>query len=498
MFVGLGVTASHPDPSPAQTPSLPNIIVILTDDMRYDDLQYMTETNTLLANKGMLFENAFVSNALCCPSRATIMRGQYAHNTGVWTNVNGPSGGWLGYQSRGYEDDNVATNLDNAGYRTGLFGKYLNQYSGEGDVPLGWDDWFAFLQPIRYYDYDVNDNGRTRHFGTNASSYSTDVLSAETQKFIDASVRKRKPFFAYIAPKAPHGPFSTVPRHETDFDGATAPQSPSFDEEDVSDKPSWIQRLRRLTSDDIADINNTYERRLESLQSVDDLVAAVVTKLESRGVLDNTYIVFTSDNGWFRGEHRIRDGKARPYEEAPHVPLVIRGPGVQAGSSADELVLNTDYLPTFMDLAGVDTPSYVDGRSLLPVLGGSATSWRTAILLEGRAGNDPEIPVDRNYNGIRTSTTKYTEYQGGPETEGFRELYDFDPTHILPTYDPSQYDPDELSNIYYSGGDPNKPPLSDLSVLDSRLDALRSCQPEDDQQTTDVVEIPCQRAEDGS
>jgi arylsulfatase A-like enzyme len=424
----------------------------------------------------MRFDNAFVSNPLCCPSRATIMRGQYAHNTHVWTNVNGPSGGWQGYQSRGYEGNNVATHLDAAGYNTGLFGKYLNNYDVEGSKPPGWDDWFAFLQPIRYYDYDVNDNGTPTHFGTTDEDYSTDVLSRETVQFIDDSVTADEPFFAYVAPKAPHGSFRPVPGHETDFDGATAPRSPSFDEKDVSDKPPWIQRLRRLTDADIATVNKTYERRLESLQSVDDLVEAVVGKLSDEGVLSNTYIVFTSDNGWFRGEHRIRQGKARPYEEAPRVPLVISGPGVQKGST-DKLVLNTDYFPTFIDLADNDPanpvpiPSYVDGRSLLPVLEGSATTWRTAILIEGRAGNDPEIPVDRNYNGIRTSTTKYVEYEGG-----FRELYDL------------SKDPYELKNRY----NPHKPPAD----LAANLDALKSCAPEDDPKTTDVVEIPCQTAED--
>src|SRR5918993_3551032 len=178
MLVGLGMTASHAESSLAQTappfdPTDPNIIFILTDDMRYDDLnrnddpklEYMPKTMTLLADQGMSFSNAFVSNALCCPTRATIMRGQYAHNTGIWFNVNGPHGGWEGYNSLGYEKENVATQLDLAGYHTGLFGKYLNQY-GAGlpneqappPRPAGWDKWFAFLHPINYLNYDVNVN----------------------------------------------------------------------------------------------------------------------------------------------------------------------------------------------------------------------------------------------------------------------------------------------------------------------------------------------------
>ena len=173
--------------------------------MRKDDLNatYMPKTTTLLADKGMSFENAFVSNPLCCPSRATIMRGQYAHNTEVWFNTNVfdpdpnvPDGGWLGYKGNGYEDDNVATHLHDAGYTTGLFGKYLNDYDGTTvptPRPHGWDDWFAFKQ-TKYYNYDVNDNGTIKHFGTNESDYSTDVLNREVQQFIGASAAPRQAF----------------------------------------------------------------------------------------------------------------------------------------------------------------------------------------------------------------------------------------------------------------------------------------------------------------
>jgi N-acetylglucosamine-6-sulfatase len=489
MFVGLGMTASHAESSLAQTappfdPTDPNIIFILTDDMRYDDFNatYMPKTYSRLVKdpatgqaQGMSFKSAFVSNPLCCPTRATIMRGQYAHNTGIWFNVNGPHGGWEGYNSLDYEKENVATQLDAAGYHTGLFGKYLNQY-GAGlpnpeDFPRrpdGWDKWFAFLHPINYLNYDVNvnyednDNATTRrHYGTKASDYSTDVLSKEVQNFIADSVGPEKPpFFAYVAPKAPHDPFASVPRHQHDFDTVTAPRLPSFDEKDVSDKPPWIQDWRRVTSDDKAAINDRHEKRVESLRSVDDLVGAVVDTLSMKdpetgqAPIDNTYIVFTSDNGWYHGEHRVRFGKGRPYEEAPHVPLVIRGPRVQAGSSSDELVLDTDYFPTFMDLAGAPTPSYpLDGRSLLPVLTGSATTWRTAILLEGRGGDDPEIPVDRNYNGIRTINRKYVEYEGT-----FNELYNL------------STDPYELQNLLY----PTQT-AADPGNLPTRLQELKGC-----------------------
>ena len=488
LFVGLGMTSSYQEGSLAQTVAAtkPNIIFILTDDMRKDDLNntYMPQTTTQLVAKGKSFQNAFVSNSLCCPSRATIMRGQYSHNNKVWFNNNvfdpDPNvrdGGWKGYNGNGYEDDNVATRLKAAGYTTGLFGKYLNGYAAStNEKPPGWDDWFAFKQ-LAYYNYDVNDNGTIKHFGTSNSAYSTDVLKTQVNEFIGASAPQGKPFFAYVAPFAPHPPATPAPRDLHTFDQAKAPRLPSFDEVNVSDKPPWIRKLPRLTSTDIANIDRRHENRVESLQAVDDLVAAVVSKLGQQGVLSNTYIVFTSDNGFHHGEHRVQLGKARPYEESVRVPLVIRGPNVQTSSSADNLVLNTDYLPTFMNLAGAQTPPYVDGRSLLPVLTGSTTtSWRTAILIEGRAYTaDPEIPVNRNYNAIRTSTGKYIEYEGG-----FRELYDLSPGA----------DPYELTNTYYSAD----PTVAPRPALKARLDALRSCQPIDDP-TTPEVERPCQTAE---
>jgi N-acetylglucosamine-6-sulfatase len=490
LFVGLGMTSSYQQGSPAQTaPPKPNIIFILTDDMRKDDLnaRYMPQTTTQLVTKGRSFQNAFVSNPLCCPSRATIMRGQYSHNTKVWFNPNvfdpDPNirdGGWKGYNGNGYEADNIATRLHGAGYSTGLFGKYLNGY-GATTVPTtpppGWDDWFAFTK-VGFFDYDVNDNGTIKHFGTTNSDYSTDVLKTQVNEFIGANAAQRKPFFAYVTPYAPHLPSTPAPRDLPTFDPEKAPRLPSFNEADVSDKPPWIQSKGRLTSTDIANIDQRHEDRIESLQAVDDLVAAVVGKLGAQGVLSNTYIVFTSDNGWHHGEHRIQRGKGRPYEEDIRVPLLVRGPGVATGSSTNKLVLNTDYLPTFMNLAGAQTPTYVDGRSLLPVLTGSATTWRTAILIEGRAYSaDPEIPVDLNYNAIRTSTRKYIEYEGG-----FRELYDLSPVA----------DPYELRNTYSSAA----PTVAPRPALKARLDALTGCQPQDEP-TTPEVERPCQAAENG-
>jgi arylsulfatase A-like enzyme len=225
---------------------------------------------------------------------------------------------------------------------------------------------------------------------------------------------------------------------------------PSFNEVDVSDKPSWIRRLPKLTADQIAAIDKRHEKRIESLQAVDDLVEGVVDTLSEANVMDDTYIFFTSDNGFHHGEHRVAKQKWRPYEEDVHMPLVVRGPGVAAGSTTYKLVLNTDYLPTFTDLAGMRRPPYVDGRSLRPVLEGNVTTWRSAVLLEAAGHYSPP------YRSIRTLSTggiskgKYVEYVGGA-----KELYHLDS------------DPHELTNSY----DPASPP----DALAARLEALKSC-----------------------
>jgi N-acetylglucosamine-6-sulfatase len=448
LFTGTYTRRSEPTVAPQTAPN-PNFVFILADDMRKDDLKYMPKTRWLLQDNGMSFTRAYVSNALCCPSRATIMRGQYAHNTGVWTNRNTSVGGWEGYRTNGNENDNIATRLKAGGYRTALIGKYFNGYENTTYEPPGWDHWFAKCHRKGYFDYDVNDNGIIRHFGTDESDYSTDVFRRQTQTFIASSVAQGQPFFAYVAPSAPHLTAIPAPRDEHAFDDERAPRLPSFNEADVSDEPPWIQQLPQLSDRVKARMNGRHEKRAESLQALDDLVEGVVNKLRNSGLLNNTYIVFTSDNGWHHGEHRIPWSKARPYEESSRMPLLVRGPGVAAGSYTAKLALNTDYFPTFTDLAGLQTPSYVDGRSLVPVLKGNATTWRNSILLEAVATAEGGSTPD--YYGIRTSDGwKYIEYGGGR-----RELYNLGA------------DPYELSNNYNAGAPP--------SHLASRLQRLKNC-----------------------
>ena len=394
-------------------PNRPNIVFILTDDMRADNLEHMPKTRERLVQEGTTFSNAFVSYSQCCPSRASILRGQYAHNHQVLSNV-APDGGFEKFYVQGHESSTVATWLQSAGYGTVLMGKYLNGYPNSSDVsyvPPGWDEWYGRLESVNvsgYYDYYLNENGSVVFHGNSDDDYYTDVLARNAQDYVSRIVPTGQPFFMYIAVGAPHAPQTPARRHKNTFDGEIVPRSPSFDEEDVGDKPGRLSRLSPLTDGEIAEIDETHRDRLRSLQAVDEMVEDLVGDLQEQGVLENTYIVFTSDNGLEQGEHRIKGGKSRPYEESIRVPLVIRGPGVPVGETRSEVTLNTDIAPTFADLAGATAPAFVDGRSLKPLLARDPpATWRDAFLIESYPGGDVQDPKKqsdrRSFFGIRTS-----------------------------------------------------------------------------------------------
>jgi len=338
-------------------PTQPNIVFILADDMRLDDFEHMPQTRQLFAEQGLAFDNAFVTHSLCCPSRASILRGQYTHNHQVLTNRQ-PQGGFEKFRDQGHEDSTVATWLQNEGYRTALIGKYLNGYARKDDeayVPPGWDEWYAHLGGQAYYDYRLNENGTVVPYGDAEEDYQTDVLAQKVQDYVRRTVDAPDPFFLYLAPGAPHAPFKPAPRHEDEYPDAEVPRPPSFDEPDVDDKPEWVRSLPRLDSARRGPekLERSYRSRLQMLLSLDEMVAGLIEEMEAAGKLDNTYVFFTSDNGYHLGEHRVGLGKRTVYEEAVRVPLAVRGPGVPAGASAKEMSLNIDFAPTFAELAGV-------------------------------------------------------------------------------------------------------------------------------------------------
>lgn len=365
----------------------PNIIVIMTDDMRRDDLAFMLQVKKKLVKKGTRFDSFFVSASQCCPSRATFLRGQYPHNTTILDN-DPPSGGFSSFNALGLEQETIGVWMQRAGYRTALIGKYLNGYpSGvlPTYVPPGWNEWDspAGGDPYKEFNYTLNENGALVGYGDAPSDYGTDVYTRKTVAFIKAAVSDGTPFFAYVATFAPHEPAIPAPRHKHLFPDTALPKLASYNEKNVTDKPGFISSLPRITPKQDAAILLRYRQRLRSLQAVDEMVGQIIKTLATTNSLDNTFIFFTSDNGFHLGEHRLLYGKLTPYLEDVRVPLIVRGPGVSKKQARGEFVLNTDLAPTIADLGSAAVPDWVDGKSIAGLLDGSQpTRWRNAILLE--------------------------------------------------------------------------------------------------------------------
>ena len=422
----------------------PNIVFILTDDLDqslYLDPSRFPKVNSLLVDEGTTFSNYFVSDSLCCPSRSSTLRGQYVHNHDVKSN-RPPLGGFEKFHTNGDETSTIATWLDDAGYRTGLLGKYLNGYpngAATNFVPPGWDVWASPIRNGGYseYNYQLNENGTIVRHGANPEDYLTDVLSQKSGEFIQQS--GDKPFFLYVAPFVPHAPATPAPRYADAFPGVQAPRTPSFNQPDVSAEPQWLRDKPLLNDRQITQIDTLYRKQLQSMLAVDDMIEHVVDTLRQTGKLDNTYIVLTSDNGFHLGQHRLPQGKITAFDEDIHVPLVVRGPDVAKDKKVDAFAANVDLAPTFAALGAAKTPRFVDGRSLEPVLHGkSGGDPRTAVLVEqytnggggrgrggGRGGGVPPT-----YAAIRTDRYTYVEY-----VTGERQLFDL------------RADPDQLHNI---------------------------------------------------
>jgi N-acetylglucosamine-6-sulfatase len=406
----------------------PSIVLILTDDQRWDTLWSMPNVHDLLVGHGVTFSNGFVVNSLCCPSRTSILTGQYSHTTRVYKN-RPPYGG---FQTFGNQDrSTVATWLHAAGYTTGLVGKYLNSYENTKYIPPGWDRWVAFSGPTDYYDYTLNIDGRFERHGSRPEDYSTRVLAAQAVDFIkDTS----GPLFLYFAPDAPHAGAIPDPQDAASFPDLAPWRPPSFDEPDVSDKPAWVRALPRMDADQTARVDRLRTQTYQTLQAVDRAVGDIVAALQETGRLGSTMIVFTSDNGLTWGEHRWVD-KVVPYEESIRVPLVVRFDQLAPiARTEDRLALNLDLAQTFAQLAGVGAP-HAEGMSLVPLLANAATSWRQDFLVEhldpkGKLRDPRDLVGVPTYCELRTIRYAYVQYGTGEE-----ELYDL------------EADPYELSNI---------------------------------------------------
>jgi len=502
----------------AATAERPSFVVIQTDDQTLDQLyaafgkpklQAMPNTLNLIAKRGETFNRYYVSYPLCCPSRVSLLTGRYAHNNGVKGNIQ-PNGGYFGFSFRAAYTHNLATWLQGAGYRTIHVGKFLNGYGDEPysngtEVPPGWSAWHTVLNADThhyYYGYSLNNNGvvegpygdsgtwEPREYTTRDDVgcpfaplngqpcfYETDMLTNLATQEIRAT-SPEQPFYLQLDYTAPHGDFRApagpepAPRHYDWFKGAPLPHNrgQGFDEGNVTDKPSFIREAPYLGLSEIHTYRVYYDKALESLRSIDDGVKLLIDTLGSLHRLRNTYVIFTSDNGFFYGEHRLLGGKFLAYEPSTHLPFLIRGPHIKAGTESGEIVGNIDIAPTILELAGVTPDKSVDGRSMTPFFkdpelrtlrpylfesfvetddvleagaiaepGDQSRSTReqslaarksgTAARPGGEAGASLLAPP-KDYEGIRLGPYKYIAWP-----DGEKELYDL------------ETDPYELNNL---------------------------------------------------
>jgi N-acetylglucosamine-6-sulfatase len=406
----------------------PNVVVLMTDDQTVASLSSMPQTNALLAAPGTVFEQTTATFPLCCPSRATALTGQYSHNHQIVHNV-----GDFGGHRRLSHANTLPAWLQAAGYRTMHVGRYLNGYEYSDGVPAGWDEWHGAPHSgaFNYYNWRVNENGNLVEYPVeeHPGEYLTDYHGRRASELIERTAPGEQPFYLQVWFVAPHSARprdpddprglstpSPAPRHRDMFADQVMPRPPSFDEASVLDKPQSISDQPLMDLATIAAIEENWRQELESLQAVDDAVARIVATLERTGELANTLIVYTSDNGYMHGEHRVKAGKVWHYEESSRVPLIMRGPGVPAGVRDPRPAANIDVVPTIVDAADAQPQRVLDGRSLFGLMGDPGVWWGRDILIEnGRGANG--VP---GYRAIRTGGFLFAQHL----TTGEYELYD--------------------------------------------------------------------------
>jgi N-acetylglucosamine-6-sulfatase len=409
----------------------PNVVVIESDDQTVESMRIMNRVNSLIGDKGATFENNFVNFSLCCPSRATFLTGQYAHNHQVVDNAP-PDGGYPKFEPL-HGNNDLAVWLQDAGYNTAMIGKYLS-YMKQSALPPGWSDWHAVVQGSeKVYGYTMNDNGTLTKYGQKPADFLDDVLTTKAVNYINRSSPKPDPFFLWLTYTAPHvsGPdpnpnppydcdhaAKPAPRNAHAFDSEPLPKPPNFNEADVSDKPAAIRDHPLMTPYQVSNTARHYRCALESLLAVDLGVQKVVDALTANGQLANTLIVFTSDNGYLNGEHRLFLVKRHIYEESIRVPLEMRGPGIPPGVTVGDLSINADLAPTILDVTGASAGDVMDGRSLIPLTQLPGVERGRELLIE-----------EPTFGAIRTARYMYAEHNTGE-----KELYDL------------QKDPFELQN----------------------------------------------------
>jgi arylsulfatase A-like enzyme len=470
----------------------PNVVVLMTDDQTVADLEAMPRTRAVLTRHGVTFDRSYVSYPVCCPSRATYLSGQYAHNHGV-LGLYPPTGGYGRFQHA----NALPVWLERAGYATAHIGKYMNGYEPAigAQQPPGWSEWYGAVDGATYlmWGYTLIENGVARTYGTPLEEdprlYQTDVLRDKAVDFIARRAPSRQPFFLSIAFLAPHHENAAVrsitgrlvrpaPRHERAYARASLPTPPGFAERDRSDKPGFVRHRQRLTAEEVGRIGEQFRARRASLQAVDQGIESIVGALRRAGELENTYVILTSDNGYMLGEHGVPNGKLLAYDPSTRVPLIVRGPGIPAGAVSRELVGNVDLAPTISKLAGALPGRLLDGRSLLPYARDPALRSRRALLHEtgGRrfvrrrdqdAAGAPAVRRVLTYRAVRTQRWLYVEYRNGE-----RELYDL------------VHDPYELRSVH---ADPGRRGI--VHTLHAAVERLAHCRGPSCQ-TTSAAPLP--------
>ncbi|WP_051246913.1 sulfatase family protein [Nocardioides halotolerans] len=501
---GVGSTDQVADPAPRSAARLagdgqppakrPNVILVLTDDLDTSLMQYMPHVNRLIRDQGADFTNFYVEQSSCCPSRASILSGLYAHNHGVIGNV-WPQGGYDRWRQT-KQDDDLPVWLDRAGYRSAMLGKYFNEYPYHPGnhltderkaelrafVPPGWDSWASPVQGNAY----AQDHYRLNVDGTVDTDFREDYLDSWLGDRALDLVDGADGFdfgaggqFLYYASYSPHTPYAYPKDLEGTFADAEYPRTPDFDEADVSDKFGLTRDRRALTPADVATIDETHRKRIRSVQVLDQNVAELVQALADQGALDDTYLIFTSDNGYHMGNHRREIGKYTQFQTDVRVPFYIRGPGIAPGSTIDDLAGNIDIAPTIAEIAGAPTPD-VDGISLLPRLHGGPPLARKFFLL-GRA----LTPSNTTSNGLEEAPETVVENSRSSRLNDFTGVINGRYKLIRYTHLPHEElydlnkDPFELVNLL-AGGEASYAAMSPhgreaVDTLRAALDRLTSC-----------------------
>jgi len=467
------------------TAKQPNVVMVVTDDQRLDDFdaRSMPATKRLVADEGTVFTDTIITTPTCCPSRASMLTGQYGHNNGVTANA-------PGYRSLENPESTLPVWLQEAGYQTAHLGKYLNGYAGVADpdteVAPGWDQWYTMMTPRQYYGFSLAVNGKQERYGNKDADYLTRVLNKQATRLVKRFAPKDDPFYIQLDQFAPHtesgksaanvrckGGTVPDPRDSELFDDEKPPKSPNWNEKDVTDKPSFIRDRDRLDAKGKRQSAKRRGCRLASVRGVDRGVKKIVKTLKKEGELDETVIIFVSDNGYFLGEHRIGVNKTFPYEEAIHVPLAIKAPPEVLGrtqpAKSKRLVSNIDLAPTILELAGAEPCAggscrTMDGHSLVGALkggNGGIPADRSLVLEYGRPRDKDGLLCQ--YAGIRDLSRTYVEYTGLAANGGCEEIDEGE------LYDLGS-DPFQLDNLFRADG-----PNGVQKQMADKLDELRDC-----------------------